>query len=398
MRLAAAAATLGVAAGTTYFKESFAPGWEKTWTPAVPEGKEASQMGDFKWTGGKYPGAAGDKGIQTSEDARFYSISAPLSKPVDNKGKDLVLSYTVKLENEVDCGGAYIKLLPGGYDVKKFGGDTPYSIMFGPDICGYSTRKTHAILTYKGKNLLTKKNIRAETDRMSHRYTFVIRHDNTYEVQIDGSKVESGNLADDWDFLAPKLIKDPSAKKPSTWVDEATIPDPEDVKPAGWDDIPAKIPDPAATKPEDWDEEDDGKWEAPSIDNPEYKGEWKAKMIPNAAYKGPWVHPEIANPDYVDDPELYRVCADCGAVGFELWQVKAGSLFDDIIVTDSLAEAEAFAKETFEAKKAGEKAAYDALEATKKAEEEAARKAADDKSKADAADGDDDEDDDKDEL
>lgn len=25
--------------------------------------------------------------------------------------------------------------------MKSFGGDTPYSIMFGPDICGYSTRK-----------------------------------------------------------------------------------------------------------------------------------------------------------------------------------------------------------------------------------------------------------------
>lgn len=83
-------------------------------------------MGEFKWTGGAYPGAPGDKGIQTSEDARFYALSAPLDKPFDNKGKDLVLSYTVKFENDVDCGGAYIKLLPGGFDTKKFGGDTPY--------------------------------------------------------------------------------------------------------------------------------------------------------------------------------------------------------------------------------------------------------------------------------
>jgi len=354
-------------------------------------------MGEFKWTGGKYPGAEGDKGIQTSEDARFYSISAPLDAPFDNKGKDLVLSYTVKFENDVDCGGAYIKLLPGGFDTKKFGGDTPYSIMFGPDICGYSTRKTHAILTYKGKNLLTKKNIRAETDRLSHRYTFVIHPDNTYEVQIDGSKVESGNLADDWDFLAPKTIKDPAAKKPSDWVDEAQIPDPADAKPAGWDDAPAKIPDPSASQPEDWDAEDDGAWEAPLIDNPEYKGEWKAKMIPNPAYKGPWVHPEIANPEYVEDAELYHVCHDCGAVGFELWQVKSGSIFDDIIVTDSLAEAEAFAKATFEAKKGPEKAAFDAIEEKKKAEEEAARKAAEAKAAPAEEEGDEDEDD-RDEL
>jgi calreticulin len=111
------------------------------------------------------------------------------------------------------------------------------------------------------------------------------------------------------------------------------------------------------------------------------------------------VHPEIANPDY--DPKaadkLHHVCAPCGAVGFELWQVQAGTLFDDIYVGDSVAEAEAFAAATFGAKKDGEKKAFDALEAEKKAKEEADRKAAEDAAKAKKAD-DDKEDDDKDEL
>ncbi len=47
--------------------------------------------------------------------------------------------------------------------------------------------------------------------------------------------------------------------------------DPEDAKPAGWDDIPATIPDKEAKKPEDWDDEEDGAWEPPMISNPEYK-------------------------------------------------------------------------------------------------------------------------------
>jgi calreticulin len=55
----------------------------------------------------------------------------------------------------------------------------------------------------------------------------------------------------------------------------------EDVKPEGHDDIPARLADPEAEKPDDWDDEDDGEWEAPMIDNPEFKGEWKAKMIDN---------------------------------------------------------------------------------------------------------------------
>lgn len=204
------------------------------------------QTGEWKWTGGEYVGAEGDKGIQTGQDARFYSLTAPLTSEFRNEGKDLVISYTVKHEQNLDCGGAYIKLLPPGFDAKKFGGETPYSIMFGPDVCGTSTRKTHVIFTYGGKNLLTKKNVRCETDRLSHRYTLVVHPDNTYEVQIDGKKAESGSLYDDWDFLAPRKIKDPNASKPSNWVDEAEIPDPSDVKPAGYDDAPAKIPDPSA--------------------------------------------------------------------------------------------------------------------------------------------------------
>lgn len=323
-----------------------------------------------------------DVGLKTGPDARFFFATAPLDAEVSNQGKDLVVSYTVKHEQHVDCGGSYIKLLPPGFDKKKFNGDSPYALMFGPDVCGTSTRKTHVIFTYKGKNLLTKKNVKVETDRLPHRYTLIVRPDNTYEVQIDGKKEESGALPDDFDFLLPKTIKDPKQSKPSDWVDAAEMDDPADVKPAGWDDVPAKIPDAKAEKPSDWDDEEDGSWEAPKVDNPEYKGEWKAKRIPNPAYKGAWVHPEIANPDFVDDANTHAVCHPCSAVGFDLWQVKAGTIFDDIFVGDDVAEAEAFAAETFGKKKDAEKKALDDKdEAARKASEEAAAKA---KAEADA--------------
>ena len=53
-----------------------------------------------------------------------------------------------------------------------------------------------------------------------------------------------------------------------------------------------------------------------------WQGEWKPRQIDNPAYKGPWVHPEIANPEYSPDENLYRY-TDIGAVGFDLWQVRA---------------------------------------------------------------------------
>lgn len=352
-------------------------------------------MGDFEWVTPKHQ--TDNKGIKTSADYRHYSLTAPLDTEVDNKGKDLYLSYTVKHEQYLDCGGAYIKLLPKGYNADTFGGDDEYRIMFGPDVCGTSTRKTHVIFNYPrtGENLLTKKSVRTETDNFSHRYTLGLHPDNTYEVYLDGEKVESGNLADDFDFLPPKMIKDPAQSKPADWVDEAQIPDPQDKKPAGYDDIPAQIPDPDAEKPEDWDDDEDGEWEAPMIDNPEYSGPWTPKMIPNPDYKGPWVHPEIANPDYFEDDELYHVCNPCAGVGFEIWQVKAGTVFDDILVTDSKADVEA-ADKAFEAVQAVEKKAH--AEEQKKQEEEAAKAADAAKAAREAEDDDEDDEDDEDEL
>jgi calreticulin len=44
-----------------------------------------------------------------------------------NEGKDLVLQYTVKHEQKIDCGGAYIKLAAKA-DQASFGGDTPYQV------------------------------------------------------------------------------------------------------------------------------------------------------------------------------------------------------------------------------------------------------------------------------
>lgn len=50
---------------------------------------------------------------------------------MDNTGKELVLQYSVKHEQDLDCGGGYIKLVPGSVSkskMKEFGGDTPYSM------------------------------------------------------------------------------------------------------------------------------------------------------------------------------------------------------------------------------------------------------------------------------
>ncbi|KAI8852237.1 Calreticulin/calnexin [Chytridium lagenaria] len=340
-----------LALAKVYFEETFnTDSWKDRWV----QSESKADYGAFKVTPGQfYADKVESRGLQTSEDAKFYAIAAPLDEKFDSKGKDLVLQFTAKFEQNIDCGGGYIKLLPG-FDPKGFNGDTTYNIMFGPDICGYD-KKIHVILNYKDKNHLITKKLTPGSDQMTHQYTLIIHPDQQYEVLLDNKEEASGSLLEDWDILPPKTIKDPNATKPADWVDDAKIADPEDKKPENWDDAPEYIPDPDAAKPEDWDDEMDGEWESPKITNPDFKGAWKPKMIDNPAYKGEWVHPEIDNPEYVEDPELYRFTSEY--VGFDLWQVKSGTIFDNIFVSDSVEEAKEFSKKTFKKQKDAEKAA-----------------------------------------
>jgi len=371
---------LNLAVSEVYYKETFDDSWADRWTTSDFKKSEGAQ-GEWEHSAGEWYGdAEADKGLKTTQDARFYSISSPIKETFSNKGKDLVIQFQVKHAQKIDCGGGYLKILPA-HDAAGFTGETDYNIMFGPDICGYSTKKVHVIFNYKGKNLLVKKEITAETDQLSHVYTLLVKPDNTYEVFIDGDSKQKGVLEEDWDFLEPKKIKDPEQSKPDDWVDDAKMDDPEDEKPEGWDDIPKQIDDPEAEKPEDWDDEADGEWEPPMIDNPEYKGEWKAKRIDNPDYKGPWVHPEIDNPDYVADDELYSYDA-FGSVGIDIWQVKSGTIFDNIIITDSLEEAQEFMKETYSASKDAEKEMFDKAEEERRAKEEEERKKEEEERKA----------------
>merc|ERR1712028_270660 len=126
------------------------------------------------------------------------------------------------------------------------------------------------------------------------------------------------------------------------WVDTSMMDDAEDVKPEDWV-TEKRIVDAEAKKPDDWDDEEDGEWEAPMKDNPEFKGEWSVKRISNSAYKGVWEAKKIANPEYEDDNAVYKY-SDFGFIGFDLWQVKGGTIFDNVIITDDKAEADKFAE------------------------------------------------------
>merc|ERR1719271_67109 len=146
------------------------------------------------------------------------------------------------------------------------------------------------------------------------------------------NKVDSGSLAEGWSFLEPKEIRDPDEKKP-----------------------------------DDWDDESDGTWEAPQVDNPAYKGAWKAKRIDN--------------PKYVADDNLYRY-ASFGTVGIDVWQVKSGSIFDNILITDDVDYAKQHAEKTWKAQKDGEKAMKEKADEEKRKKDQEERKKKEEERKA----------------
>mmetsp|Transcript_33247 Transcript_33247/g.72568 ORF Transcript_33247/g.72568 Transcript_33247/m.72568 type:complete len:390 (+) Transcript_33247:65-1234(+) len=363
-RTIACLGSLHLVSAKVYFSEAFDEGWENRWT--------LSKWKESDGTAGKWAASAGKwfgdekvhSGLQTAEDSRFFGISAGFDS-FSNEGKEFIVQYQAKYENEVECGGGYVKIGPKMSDPTTFGDPTPYNIMFGPDKCG-SSKRTHLIFSYKGKNVLKKSDLPYKQDELgtSHIYRLTLKPDNTVSVAIDDEVIYEGSLKKDWEMLQPAEIADPEDKKPSDWVDDSMMDDPDSKKPADWVDE-KRIVDKEAKKPDDWDDEEDGEWEAPMKDNPEYKGEWHVKRIANPAYKGVWAAKMIPNPDFVDDDQLYRY-SDFGFIGFDLWQVKGGTIFDNIIITDDKAAAEDFTKRWKELR--------DIEKAKKKEEEESKKK------------------------
>lgn len=386
------------------FFEQFTDDWDSRWAPSHAKKEDSKATEEWAYVGEwaveeptVLKGIEGDKGLVVKNPAAHHAISAKFDKPVDNKGKTLVVQYEVKLQNGLECGGAYMKLLKDNkaLHAEEFSNASPYVIMFGPDKCG-ATNKVHFI--FKHKNPKTgeyeEKHLKsapmARIVKTTSLYTLIVNPDQTFTIKIDGEEMKTGSLLEDFtpSVNPEKEIDDPKDTKPDDWVDEARIPDPEAVKPEDWDedapyeivdeeatkpddwleDEPSMIPDPEAEKPEDWDDEEDGdwippsvtnpkceevsgcgKWEPPMKKNPEYKGKWSPEYIDNPAYKGVWKPRKIANPDYFEDktPANFE---PMGAIGFEIWTMQNDILFDNIYIGHSVDDAEKLKAETYDIK------------------------------------------------
>lgn len=351
----------------------------------------------------EYVAIVGQKSLVMKTEAAFYAISKKFNEPFVNEGRDLVFQFEVKFQHGISCGGAYFKLLSEGFDPETFSDATPFEIMFGPDICG-STSKVHFIINKKLSDgtLIIESKLRtapmARSNSLTNLYTLIVRENHDVEVRINGQVAKAGNMVNTPNFMVPPLaepeyIPDGSTK-PADWDDKPMILDSEATKPEDWDEthgllwIPdpdAQLPegwledeeeyirDPDAQKPAEWDEEEDGQWrapiirnpkctygcgewEVPKIANPEYKGQWMAPAIKNPNYKGEWKQPTIKNPNV--GAKVSNFVNPIGGLGIEVWSMQAGIAFNNIYLGNSVEEAELIGNGTFSAKEVLEHEIY----------------------------------------
>ena len=63
----------------------------------------------------------------------------------------LVIQFTVKHEQNIDCGGGYIKLFDCKFDQADMHGESPYNIMFGSGSCDLAPRRSMSALSTRAR-------------------------------------------------------------------------------------------------------------------------------------------------------------------------------------------------------------------------------------------------------
>ncbi|MES1910111.1 MAG: hypothetical protein MHM6MM_002768 [Cercozoa sp. M6MM] len=94
-------------------------------------------------------------------------------------------------------------------------------------------------------------------------------------------------------------------------------------------------------------------------------------MVPNPEFV-PWQAPRIPNPDFVKYDQVHH--HEIHGVGIDVWQVKAGTVFEELLITHSEEEAKQarekrFSREAMQAEK-NMKASHEAKKADEEDEEE----------------------------
>lgn len=333
---------------TVYFEERFDKGnWEKRWTKSLRADKDKI-IGRTKISAGSFfVDRKKQRGLMTLDSNRQYIYSAKFNKCFNTSGKDLIFQFTIKNENKIEKGHIGLKLFSSKFKPHKFSSKTKYEILFGPDFNDWDRQHLEFRVVRNRTSYVSMKPVLAFTDKFTHLYTLVIYANQTYKIIKDGFVDIENHVEDDFCYCQPREIPDPYAVKPDDWCDTPEIDDPDDIPPKELGDIPRYVPDLSVKKPLDWVDEKDGVWTPPMMLNPIFKSlDWKPRKVPNPKYRGQWQPQNISNPEYDPDPKFAKP-EDLCYVGIDSYVDHSGTIWDNILVTDSIEYASEVAKEMF---------------------------------------------------
>lgn len=109
---AAILAATSLVSAKIFLSETFdSDNWQSTWK--VPS-NNPNTLGHWEVSAGKFfADEKVNRGLRTLNDLHFYALTTPLKEVFNNEKGDLVVQFSAKNEQNLDCGGAYIKVRTG---------------------------------------------------------------------------------------------------------------------------------------------------------------------------------------------------------------------------------------------------------------------------------------------
>lgn len=315
-------------------------------------------LGRFRVSAGSfYADRRMQRGLQTVDNGREYLISSRFQKCFNTTGRDLIIQFTVKLENKMEKGQAYIKLFPESFRQDRYSRQTPFEILFGPDYNGWARKHLDFRVRRNRTVYDTYHPILAFDDVFTHMYTLIIYANQTYRMMKDNFTEIESTLEDAFGYCQLREVPDPFEEKPKDWVEDEYIDDPDDQPPEYMQRVPRFIPDETARRPADWDDGARGVWTQPLVENPEYRKKWIPRRIRNPEFRGAWEPKMVPNPDYDPDAHFGKPENLC-FIGIDAEQDVAGCIWDNILITDDFEYSQKVMAETFMSIRDGERYAF----------------------------------------
>ncbi len=117
--LTIAALLASTASGKIFFQDTFDDAnWQSRWnTPS----KNTADLGSWEVSSGKFfADEQKNQGLKTVDNMRFYALTAPFAETFSNDGKELIVQFSAKNEQNLNCGGAYVKVRGNWMKMKQF--------------------------------------------------------------------------------------------------------------------------------------------------------------------------------------------------------------------------------------------------------------------------------------